>query len=101
MRIRCISRGVALSFLVTLLVSVNLCYGDEKTAEVVGLGECADCKESNIKTSLAVSGNTNSFIIMWLGFCYFLDFSIIHQIGAETYSIFDWDTNLVSHYDNK
>lgn len=42
--------------LVSLLVSVSFSYGDDRTVEVVGLGECSDCKESNIETSQAFSG---------------------------------------------
>ncbi|MFS7991728.1 hypothetical protein Hanom_Chr12g01074051 [Helianthus anomalus] len=34
-----------------------LCFGDDKVIEVVGIGECGDCKESNIKSSHALSGN--------------------------------------------
>ncbi|KAL0454122.1 UNVERIFIED_CONTAM: Proline-rich protein 4 [Sesamum latifolium] len=39
-----------------LLLAVSFCSGDDKTFEVVGTGECADCKENNFKTSHAVSG---------------------------------------------
>lgn len=56
MRILSVSRCVLIGALVSLLVSVSFCYGDDQTVEVVGLGECADCKESNIKTSEALSG---------------------------------------------
>lgn len=56
MRILSVSRGLPTALLVTLLVSVSFCYADDKTVEVVGLGECADCKESNIQTSQAFSG---------------------------------------------
>ena len=31
----------------------TFCYGNHKTVEVVGLGECADCEQSNIKTKHA------------------------------------------------
>ncbi|RDX61491.1 Proline-rich protein 2, partial [Mucuna pruriens] len=31
-------------------------YGNQRTVEVVGIGECADCRENNIKTSHAFSG---------------------------------------------
>ncbi|XP_023730182.1 extensin [Lactuca sativa] len=42
--------------LLFLLVSGSLCYGNAKNVEVVGIGECADCKENNIDTIHAVSG---------------------------------------------
>lgn len=49
-------RRVLLGFLLSLFVA-GLCYGtDESTVRVVGFGECADCKENNIKTSQAFSG---------------------------------------------
>ena len=43
-------------FLVSFVFAATLCYADVKTVEVVGVGECAGCKESNIKTSHALSG---------------------------------------------
>ncbi|KAI3765732.1 hypothetical protein L2E82_15774 [Cichorium intybus] len=43
-------------FLLFLLFSGSLCYGIAKNVEVVGVGECADCKENNIETSHALSG---------------------------------------------
>ncbi|KAG6605001.1 Proline-rich protein 2, partial [Cucurbita argyrosperma subsp. sororia] len=43
-------------FLVSFVFAATLCYADAKTVEVVGVGECAGCKESNIKTSHALSG---------------------------------------------
>lgn len=39
-----------------LLFAVTFCYAVDKTIQVVGTGECADCKESNIKTTHAFSG---------------------------------------------
>ncbi|KAK4345442.1 hypothetical protein RND71_035618 [Anisodus tanguticus] len=39
-----------------LLFAVSFCYADDKTIQVIGTGECADCKESNIKTIHAFSG---------------------------------------------
>ncbi|KAL0412435.1 UNVERIFIED_CONTAM: Proline-rich protein 4 [Sesamum radiatum] len=39
-----------------LLLAVSFCSADDKTFEVVGTGECADCKENNFKTTHAVSG---------------------------------------------
>ncbi|CAI9769844.1 unnamed protein product [Fraxinus pennsylvanica] len=56
MRVHSLCRGALLGFFVYLLFVANFCHGDEKTIEVVGVGECADCKENNIKTSQAVSG---------------------------------------------
>ena len=34
----------------------TFCYGDHKIVEVVRLGECADCEQSNIKTKHAFTG---------------------------------------------
>nr|GMC81144.1 proline-rich protein 4-like [Ipomoea batatas] len=52
-------RGILLGFLLSLfLVNVSFCYadqGDDKTVQVVGFGECADCKENNIQTTQAFS----------------------------------------------
>uniref|UniRef100_A0A2N9FKI4 Proline-rich protein n=1 Tax=Fagus sylvatica TaxID=28930 RepID=A0A2N9FKI4_FAGSY len=45
-----------LCFWVSLVFAASLCYGDDKTVEVVGFGECADCEQSNIKTKHAFSG---------------------------------------------
>ncbi|XP_009759249.1 proline-rich protein 4 [Nicotiana sylvestris] len=48
---------VLLGFSVSLLLfAVTFCYAVDKTIQVVGTGECADCKESNIKTTHAFSG---------------------------------------------
>lgn len=56
-----------LGFLLILLFSGSLCYGYDKVVEVVGTGECGDCKESNIKSSHALSGNIvfSSFVLHW------------------------------------
>ncbi|KAL3843400.1 hypothetical protein ACJIZ3_000803 [Penstemon smallii] len=44
-------------FLLSLLLSIlSLSWAEEKTFEVVGIGECADCKENNIKTTQAFTG---------------------------------------------
>ncbi|XP_071694107.1 uncharacterized protein [Rutidosis leptorrhynchoides] len=43
-----------LGFLLILSFCGSLCYGN--IVEVVGIGECGDCKESHIKTSHALSG---------------------------------------------
>lgn len=61
MRIHSTCQEVLLGFLVVVLLfsgSNLFCYGStsDKTIEVVGVAECADCKDSNIKTSHAVSG---------------------------------------------
>ncbi|MFS7979508.1 hypothetical protein Hanom_Chr10g00928101 [Helianthus anomalus] len=45
-----------LGFLLVLFFSGNFCYGTANTVEVVGFGECVDCKENNIKASQALSG---------------------------------------------
>ncbi|XP_042001711.1 proline-rich protein 4-like [Salvia splendens] len=47
------------SFLFLSLIlfgSVNLCSADDKTFEVVGTTECADCSQNNFKSSQAFSG---------------------------------------------
>ncbi|KAI7728946.1 hypothetical protein M8C21_007641, partial [Ambrosia artemisiifolia] len=49
-------RGFVLGFLLVLFFSGSLCYGSDNIVEVVGFGECADCKETNIKTSQALLG---------------------------------------------
>ncbi|XP_031260040.1 proline-rich protein 4 [Pistacia vera] len=63
MRILSASREALLCFLVSLLFSASFCHGssDDKTTTtllfgVVGTGECADCSDTNFKTSQAVSG---------------------------------------------
>ena len=43
-------------FWATLLFIASFYYGDHKTVEVVGQGECADCEQSNIKTKHAYTG---------------------------------------------
>ncbi|KAK6946390.1 hypothetical protein RJ641_013934 [Dillenia turbinata] len=48
--------GAHLGFWIVLLFTINFCYGDQNTIEVVGIGECADCAKSNIKASQAYSG---------------------------------------------
>ncbi|XP_030487478.2 proline-rich protein 4 [Cannabis sativa] len=46
-----------LCFWVSLALVVSFCYGDDdKTVEVVGIGECADCSQHNFDTKLAFSG---------------------------------------------
>ncbi|KAJ0696725.1 hypothetical protein HanLR1_Chr10g0360551 [Helianthus annuus] len=49
-------RTFVLGFLLVLFFYGSLCYGSANIVEVVGFGECADCKENNIKTSQALSG---------------------------------------------
>ncbi|MTV28621.1 hypothetical protein FTX61_25045, partial [Nitriliruptoraceae bacterium ZYF776] len=49
-------RGFLPGILLVLLFSGSLCYGNANSVEVVGYGECADCKENNVKTSQALSG---------------------------------------------
>jgi hypothetical protein len=56
MRILPVFRGAVLCFYVSLLFAATFCYAGDKTVEVVGTGECADCAESNIKTVHAFSG---------------------------------------------
>ncbi|CDO96946.1 unnamed protein product [Coffea canephora] len=51
-------RGVShlLFLLVSIFFVVSFCRADDKTVQVVGAGECADCKDFKIKTSQAFSG---------------------------------------------
>lgn len=56
MQVLPISRGALLCFWVSLLFSASFCHGSVQKVEVVGIGECADCKQRNIKTSQAFSG---------------------------------------------
>ncbi|KAH8498161.1 hypothetical protein H0E87_017188 [Populus deltoides] len=56
MRILPVFRGALLCFYVSLVFAAAFCYADDSTAEVVGIGECADCAQSNIKTVHAFSG---------------------------------------------
>ena len=78
--------------LLILLLSSSLCYGIAKTVEVVGFGECADCKENNIKTSQALSGTMNYFAYDFMHFfhCMFVSwdntynvFHIINSVGKH------------------
>ncbi|RVW96542.1 Proline-rich protein 2 [Vitis vinifera] len=55
MQVLPISRGALLCFWVSLLFSASFCHGSVQKVEVVGIGECADCKQRNIKTSQAFS----------------------------------------------
>lgn len=61
MRVQSLCPLALLVFWVSLF-SATFCYANDKTVEVVGLGECADCKESNVKASHAVSGK----ILLWV-----------------------------------
>lgn len=71
--------GALLCFWVILLFTVSFCYGNDKTVlEVVGIGECADCEQSNIKTNHAFSGT-----VLICCFCCCLSFpgtiiSVVH-----------------------
>ncbi|KAI8031560.1 hypothetical protein LOK49_LG01G00894 [Camellia lanceoleosa] len=57
MRIQSFCRGTIVGFWLVVLFATSFCYGGDKTVlEVVGIGECADCAESNIETSQAFSG---------------------------------------------
>lgn len=42
--------------LLILLTTASFCYGDQKTVEVVGISECSDCHQNNIKNSHAFKG---------------------------------------------
>ncbi|KAL7002587.1 hypothetical protein U1Q18_003739 [Sarracenia purpurea var. burkii] len=50
--------GVLLGFWLSLFFASSFCHGSDKTValEVVGSGVCADCAQSNIKSSQAFSG---------------------------------------------
>ncbi len=59
MQVLPVYRGALLCFFwVSLLFSASFCHGSStvQKVEVVGIGECADCKQNNIKTSQAFSG---------------------------------------------
>lgn len=45
-----------------LLFTGSFYYGSADNVEVVGTGECADCKENNIKTSHALLGTMNYLV---------------------------------------
>ncbi|GMP64161.1 hypothetical protein CsSME_00025564 [Camellia sinensis var. sinensis] len=49
-------RGVFLGFWFFLLLAVTTCYGDNETAEVIGIVECAGCTQKNFKISQTFSG---------------------------------------------
>ena len=58
MQVLPVYRGALLCFFwVSLLFSASFCHGSTvQKVEVVGIGECADCKQNNIKISQAFSG---------------------------------------------
>ncbi|KAK9287536.1 hypothetical protein L1049_015957 [Liquidambar formosana] len=57
MRLLPVYRGVLLGFSLSLLLfTASFCHADEKAVEVVGIGECTDCAENNVKSSHAFSG---------------------------------------------
>ncbi|KAJ7978573.1 proline-rich protein 4-like [Quillaja saponaria] len=57
MRIFPFCRGALLCFWLSLFfAAVSFCYGDHSAVEVVGIGECSDCNQNNIKSSHAFSG---------------------------------------------
>lgn len=65
MRVHSLCRGALLGLWVFFLLA-TFCSADDNKVEVVGLGECADCKDGNIKTRQAVSGTILfSFSIFW------------------------------------
>jgi len=54
-------RALLCSWLFVVFLVLGFCYGgDHSTVEVVGLGECADCIQNNIKTSQAFSGTLSA-----------------------------------------
>lgn len=50
------SRKTIPGLLLILLTAASFGYADQKTVEVVGFGECADCLQKNITNSHAVKG---------------------------------------------
>lgn len=65
MRILPVYRGVLLGFSLSLLLfTASFCHADEKAVEVVGIGECTDCAENNVKSSHAFSG-TIFFLVLY------------------------------------
>lgn len=50
------SRKTIPGLLLILLIAASFCYADQKTVEVVGIGECVDCLQNNITNSHAVKG---------------------------------------------
>lgn len=62
MRIHTLCRGVILALWVSLIFSASLCYADDQTVEVVGISECADCAQRNIKDTQAYSGDILYFV---------------------------------------
>ncbi|GAA0160745.1 hypothetical protein LIER_44136 [Lithospermum erythrorhizon] len=52
-----VSKGSLLGFLVVLvLVAATQCHAEEQVIEVVGVGECAGCKELKVQTNHAFPG---------------------------------------------
>ncbi|KAF8377824.1 hypothetical protein HHK36_031209 [Tetracentron sinense] len=49
-------RRALLGFWLSVLLVAGFCHCDDKSVEVVGIGECADCEQTNIKTIHAFSG---------------------------------------------
>ncbi|XP_019054681.1 PREDICTED: proline-rich protein 4-like isoform X3 [Nelumbo nucifera] len=58
MRAPSVCRGTHLGFWVTVLLLVRFCYycTADNSFQVLGVGECVDCKKNNIKSSHAFSG---------------------------------------------
>lgn len=83
--------------LLIFLLSSSLCYGIAKTVEVVGFGECADCKENNIKTSQVLSGTMNYFAYDFMHFfhCMFVSWdntcNVFHIINSVWGTYFHTD----------
>ena len=59
-------RAVFLGFWFFLLLAVTTCYGDNETAEVIGIVECADCTQKNFKISQTLSGTTLFLAQKWI-----------------------------------
>ncbi|GAV77439.1 LOW QUALITY PROTEIN: Pollen_Ole_e_I domain-containing protein, partial [Cephalotus follicularis] len=57
MRVVSITHGALLCFLMSfLLYASSFCHCKDNSVEVVGIGECADCEEKDIKSIQAYSG---------------------------------------------
>ncbi|XP_059654016.1 proline-rich protein 4-like [Cornus florida] len=62
MGIHSLCQGALLCFWLSLILSVSFSYGGDNTVQVVGFGECADCKENNFRTRLKVTIDCKSAI---------------------------------------
>ncbi|GMP64150.1 hypothetical protein CsSME_00025560 [Camellia sinensis var. sinensis] len=54
-------RAVFLGFWFFLLLAVTTCYGDNETAEVIGIVECADCTRKNFSQTILLQISSTTF----------------------------------------